>query len=436
MAKKGKVRGSVFPVLDAIKFNKDANKPHKSSKKTVSFAKKKQPLPSAAEEQAKKVLHDFREKKLKVLKKKRKNIFLFDPLKEAHPVRESSLTKFGKKDANKFQKKKSIVTSSVKKKGIVGKRTEYTALLNKSKASLLSRSRTVPQSPERNKKESVKSKIIKGTGKEKQVTGSGEFLSGHAASRLVFMVRDPFWIYAYWEIAPDDIQSLKDKLSKEEIMEAKIILRMYDVTLVDFDGNNANFYFDIEVGHNSNNWYINLYKDGVSYVGEIGLRIPDGRFFFLARSNFVHTPRIGYSPRSEQIWMKVTDETQTPPYVVPRIKISKNGINPAESADFSKIKKRVIYLSEEDIRRYYGSLTPLLRDTILSSLNKQYDRKFRLGEYIFVLEGESRKERQQIISWLPKDYFVKKMLLGSSENIGFLGASEQLAKSRPTQEIL
>lgn len=239
-------------------------------------------------------------------------------------------------------------------------------------------------------------------------------------TRITLLVKDPFWIYTYWEIASHSIESLSNTVGRHEIERAKVVLRMYDVSLIDFNGSNAHHYFDIEVGYNASNWYVSLWNDGVSYIAEIGMRLADGRFFAFARSNSVTTPRKSYSPRSEQIWMNVTEELSPSAYVVPQIKIFKR-----EEPDYysAQKSKRAFYLSEEEIRRYYSKLSPLLKDIISSRLSRLYGKKARYG---FILEGETPEARRRLLGRLPKGHFLKRVLIGSSEELFLIGASENL----------
>ncbi len=239
-------------------------------------------------------------------------------------------------------------------------------------------------------------------------------------TRITLLVKDPFWVYAYWEIASNSIESLSNIVGSHEIERAKVILRMYDVSLIDFNGTNANHYFDIEVGYNASNWYVSLWNDGVSYIAEIGMRLQDGRFFAFARSNSVTTPRKSYSPRSEQVWMNVTEESSPSAYVVPQIKIFKREERTYYTA---AQRKRFFYLTEEDIRRYYSKLSPLLKDIISSRLSRLYGKRARYG---FILEGETPEARRKLLGKLPKGHFLKRVLIGSSEELFLIGASESL----------
>jgi hypothetical protein len=89
---------------------------------------------------------------------------------------------------------------------------------------------------------------------------------------------------------------------------ADLVLRMYDVSAIDWDGSNHHSHFDIEIGDMAGNWYIEVGRPGSSYVAEIGLRAPDGRFLALLRSNFVTLPRDGMSPVVDEEWMVVEED--------------------------------------------------------------------------------------------------------------------------------
>lgn len=252
--------------------------------------------------------------------------------------------------------------------------------------------------------------------------------SHYGATKLILMAKDPLWIYAYWEIAQDSIARLRNVISQEEIERSRTILRMYDVSLVDFNGSNANRSFDIEVGRDANNWYINLWNDSVSYVGEIGFRSEDGRFFPVTRSNCITTPRLTYSPRTEQIWMKVEESAPVSAYVVSGFKLPKPSRDvPPQAAPehYSRRRKKIIYISEDEIRGYYDKLSPLLREVIaprIRIINKPlgYGKKTE-----FYLEGETKEERTEILSRLPKEYFIRRMILSSSLDVIVLGGGSE-----------
>ncbi|MFH0925877.1 MAG: DUF4912 domain-containing protein [bacterium] len=173
----------------------------------------------------------------------------------------------------------------------------------------------------------VFSETVKGRNRNKKwsfIDDDNDLPKYYDNTRLTLMPRDPYSMYAYWEVASTSLISLQDRFDEEEISEKNIILRIYDVTGIDFTGSNANNFFDIEVGVSKGNQYINLWSDNVSYIGEIGVKSTSEVFFNLARSNFIHIPRLGCSPRTEQIWMKVTDKKCSDPYVIPKLEEPSN----------------------------------------------------------------------------------------------------------------
>jgi uncharacterized protein len=124
-------------------------------------------------------------------------------------------------------------------------------------------------------------------------------------NRCVLMIRDPYWCFVYWDLSSDR----HDEIRKEtQINEAKFVLRINDVTDIEFDGNNAHRTMDIEVSTEAINWYINVWAADRSYCVDLGLLYSDGHIVVLARSNVVATPRDSVSPVVDEEWM-VVDET-------------------------------------------------------------------------------------------------------------------------------
>jgi hypothetical protein len=111
-----------------------------------------------------------------------------------------------------------------------------------------------------------------------------------AKDRIVLMVRDPYWIHVYWDVSGQSLREARAVFGDER-EGVRTILRVYDVTGVDFDGGNAHSYFDIGTDEGSNNWYINTPAAGRTYCVDVGLISPSGRFVVLARSNRATTPR-------------------------------------------------------------------------------------------------------------------------------------------------
>ena len=121
------------------------------------------------------------------------------------------------------------------------------------------------------------------------------------------MVKDPWWLYAYWEIQPSTERAIRSELSPHEVVGLRSILRVYDVTGIDDPVHAADQSVDIELSGLATNWYIRTDAPNHSFVVDIGLSTTTGKFLLLARSNRVTTPRVGPSEVIDEAWL-TTDE--------------------------------------------------------------------------------------------------------------------------------
>lgn len=129
------------------------------------------------------------------------------------------------------------------------------------------------------------------------------FPPGYGDNRIVLLARDPWWIFAYWEIRKDKEDETRRKIEAAGDTPSKSILRVYDVTNVNFNGRNAHSFFDIDLHGLANSWYINVGLPEKSWIVEIGILTKSGNFYLLARSNAVKTPRFGMSDALDAEWM-------------------------------------------------------------------------------------------------------------------------------------
>ncbi len=134
------------------------------------------------------------------------------------------------------------------------------------------------------------------------------FPSGYGDHKIVLLVRDPWWLFTYWEIRKDKEEDVVRKMEKAGEAPVKTILRVYDVTDVNFNGKNARSFFDIELKGLASNWYINVNMPDSSWVVDIGIVSNKGNFYLLARSNVVRTPRFGMSDQLDAEWMAPEEE--------------------------------------------------------------------------------------------------------------------------------
>jgi len=181
-----------------------------------------------------------------------------------------------------------------------------------------------------------------------------------AHTHCVLIPRDPNYIYAYWDYTEQDINHLRNQL-KFESEGSQLVLRVYDITLVRFNGSNANHTWDLDVGFSAKDWYIHVWQDNADYCAELGIRYGDNHFIALMRSNIVRTPPKTASKRNDLIWQDIRAHGESRPYLKENIKEryqrlleqrSKKSLPQAKSSR----KARIYQLTIEDIRNYYRKL--------------------------------------------------------------------------------
>jgi len=121
-------------------------------------------------------------------------------------------------------------------------------------------------------------------------------------TRLVLMVRDPEWLFAYWEINDGHWENLVRQHGEAAARRDNITLRVFEMS--DQMG-----YFDINVGGLARDWHIRVGKSQTPFYCQLGLKYYQD-FIPLAVSNTVVTPRDSLSSLYDEEWMLVTDHEQ------------------------------------------------------------------------------------------------------------------------------
>jgi len=124
--------------------------------------------------------------------------------------------------------------------------------------------------------------------------------------RLVAMVRDPFWLHAYWELSHQGVERAEAALG-QEWHTAKPILRLLEVAASGTTSSSEKVLRDIDIHGGVNNWYVDVQDPPQSYRLDIGYLAASGRMFVLARSNIVSTPRAGASDSIDENWTGVAE---------------------------------------------------------------------------------------------------------------------------------
>jgi hypothetical protein len=133
------------------------------------------------------------------------------------------------------------------------------------------------------------------------VPSNFELPAHYGDNKIVLLVRDPWWIYAYWEVQPDAERRVVEEIERKGLQRGRTTLRVYDVTGASVDRPRS--WFDIEVTFLISNWYIDVGIPDRDWVVELGIRASNGAFFPIVRSNVVRTPRFGVSEEVDEEWM-------------------------------------------------------------------------------------------------------------------------------------
>jgi uncharacterized protein len=137
-----------------------------------------------------------------------------------------------------------------------------------------------------------------------QTDGDG---SGQSKDRLVVMVRDPFWLHAYWELDRRSINRARVAMS-QHWHASRPILRLFEVLREGAIVSARKVERDIDIHGGVNNWYIDVRDPPKTFQLEIGYLSAAGRFFCLARSNVVTTPAAGKENSFDKNWSEVAKD--------------------------------------------------------------------------------------------------------------------------------
>ncbi len=180
--------------------------------------------------------------------------------------------------------------------------------------------------------------------------------------RIIVLTRDSYWLHAYWELSRATLQRAQAALG-QEWHAARPILRVMDVSSEDTTSASERHIRDIPIHGGVNNWYIDVLEPPRSYRIDIGYLSRRGKFYVLARSNVVTTPRAGVTDSLDENWANVQkqfDRIANP---------SSQGQGPSNHA----IQIDLRDLFEERLRRPMSS--PVLQNlssTVLPSLGRDF----------------------------------------------------------------
>ena len=120
------------------------------------------------------------------------------------------------------------------------------------------------------------------------------------------MVRDPYWLHAYWELSRKSIE--RARRFGAVLAGARPVLRLCEVLRDGTTTAARQPIRDVEIHGGVNNWYIDVHNPPKSYQLDIGYLAAGGRFYCLARSNVVSTPPAAAGDTFDKNWADVAKD--------------------------------------------------------------------------------------------------------------------------------
>ncbi|WP_237563615.1 DUF4912 domain-containing protein [Halalkalibacter okhensis] len=114
--------------------------------------------------------------------------------------------------------------------------------------------------------------------------------SSYERDEITLLPQSPSSIYSFWEISSSLKQTIEHqtRLPWHELTKK---LRIYDCTLIEFNGHNAHRFFDISLPEMTNNWVVRGLDPNRTFIFDLGIQTRQGSFLSFLRSNAVDTPR-------------------------------------------------------------------------------------------------------------------------------------------------
>lgn len=132
--------------------------------------------------------------------------------------------------------------------------------------------------------------------------------ASYGITRLVVLPVDPYLVHAYWEVTDKDLEAAKSGIAGDG-RDPEAVLRFVETSeSPPRPQGTPPTSFDVGVDLTPRNWYVRLWSSGKSYVVQLGLKGPSGRFAALAESAPIQTPRSEPSQEEGCLYMRVSRE--------------------------------------------------------------------------------------------------------------------------------
>ena len=145
-------------------------------------------------------------------------------------------------------------------------------------------------------------------------------------SSLLLLPIDPHRAHANWHIESADLDDARTRAGAD----APLVLRLYDITGIAFNGSNARDVVDTTVSGAEGQAALNVWHSGRTYVADLGVRRADGHLQMLARSGEIHiAPAVRWQPSAPPAQI----DTYVPPEIAETAAAPAPEVGPWPGAD-------------------------------------------------------------------------------------------------------
>lgn len=127
-----------------------------------------------------------------------------------------------------------------------------------------------------------------------------------ARDRLVVMVRDSYWLHAYWELTFQTVGRVKAAMG-QHWHTARPMLRLFVVNNHGTATSSETLVRSVEIHGGVNNWYVDVKDPAKNYRMDIGYQASGGEFNIVARSNVVTPPPPAVRDTLDENWTEVVE---------------------------------------------------------------------------------------------------------------------------------
>ena len=128
--------------------------------------------------------------------------------------------------------------------------------------------------------------------------------------RLVLMVRDPYWLHAFWEVGSKTVERAKVALG--HLWFASIpVIRLFRLSSDGTGAPKRQLIRDVPIHGGVTNWYLDVANPPSTFITELGYLTRERKFHPILSSNIVETPQQQVIDELEQLdanWKGVADD--------------------------------------------------------------------------------------------------------------------------------